>query len=262
MKEKAVKEETAKKNLRQSKGVKSVYIILRLLVVVILIREIIARDWNNVGICILALILFLLPTILEKRLRVELPSLLEIIIIFFIFAAEILGEVNEFYVLFERWDDMLHTLNGFLAAAIGFAMIDILNKNERIKFSMTPFFTAAFAFCFSMTIAVCWEFFEYAMDRWFGNDMQKDTWISSINSVALNETGANVPVTVEIGQVNVNDQYVWNKYLDIGLYDTMHDMWVNFLGAIGFSALGYIYIKNRGRGFASKFIPRLEKNKK
>ncbi len=250
-----------KEGPKKSKKVKIVYAVIRILVVAVLIYEIISQDWNNVSICVLALILFFIPSMLEKRLEIVLPSALEIIIIFFIFAAQILGEVAEYYLIYDRWDDILHTINGFLAAAIGFAMIDMLNQNSKIKFTMTPFFTAAFALCFSMTVAVFWEFFEYAMDRWFGNDMQKDTWLTSITSVELNETGSNVPVVLDISSVTLNDELGFNKYLDIGLHDTMHDMWVNFLGAIGFSVLGYTYIKNRGKGFASKFIPQLAKMK-
>lgn len=53
-----------------------------------------------------------------------------------------------------------------LAAAIGFSMVDILNRNERFSFALSPTFMAIVAFCFSMTIGVMWEFFEFAMD-WF-----------------------------------------------------------------------------------------------
>ena len=152
---------------------------------------------------------------------------------------------------------MLHTTNGFLAAAIGFALIDVLNRAENIKMTLSPFFVAAVAFCFSMTIGVLWEFFECSMDMFFGKDMQKDTWIASFNSVAINPDGLNVPVHVDVGSVAVNGE-TWDKYLDIGLYDTMHDLFVNFIGAAVFSLLGFVYIKNRGKGFASRFIPTLK----
>ncbi len=245
---------------RDGNPVPEITVILQVIVLIILAEEAYDKNWDNVLMCFLTLVLFMVPSILEKRLKIELPNTLEIIILLFIFSAEILGEVNEYYIMFERWDDMLHTMNGFLAAAIGFALIDMLNQNEKIKFSMTPFFTASFAFCFSMTVAVFWEFFEYGMDVFFGKDMQKDTWINSINSVALNEEGANVPVSVDVSSVQINNDVVWTGYLDIGLMDTMHDMFVNFIGAAVFATLGYIYIKNRGKGFASKFIPKLAKN--
>ena len=137
-------------------------------------------------------------------------------------------------------------------------MIDILNRNDKVKMSLSPMFVALVAFCFSMTIGVLWEFFECSMDMFFGKDMQKDTWLTSFNSVAINPDGLNEPVHVDVESVSVNGM-TWDKYLDVGLYDTMHDLFVNFIGAVVFSALGLMYIKARGKGFAAKFIPTLRK---
>ena len=244
-----------------SKSKMIVYIIIRALVIGVMIAQILNKNWDNVFICGLTLILLLLPSLLSYQLKIVLPNTLEIIIVCFIFAAEILGEVHEYYVIFEGWDDMLHTINGFLAAAVGFAMIDVLNEHERVSMTLSPAFVAVVAFCFSMTIGVLWEFFEFSMDYFFGKDMQKDTWISSFHSVALNPEGANVPVDMNVESVTVNGQR-WEQYLDIGLYDTMKDLFVNFVGAVVFSVFGLIYIKNRGRGFAARFIPRLREDKK
>ena len=45
-------------------------------------------------------------------------------------------------------------------------------------------------------------------------------------------------------------------YLDTGLWDTMEDLGVNFIGALAFSVIGYFYVRSRGKGrFASRFIP-------
>lgn len=239
----------------QNKGKFIVYVVIRALVILVMIAQILNQNWNNVFTCAMTLILLLLPSVLSSKLHIELPNTLEIIIVCFIFAAEILGEVQEYYVMYERWDDMLHTLNGFLAAAIGFAMIDILNQHDRVAMNLSPAFVAVVSFCFSMTIGVLWEFFECSMDLFFAKDMQKDTWISAFNSVALNPQGANVPVHIDVESVTVNGQ-TWDGYLDIGLYDTMHDLFVNFIGAVTFSVFGLIYIKNKGKGFASRFIPR------
>lgn len=246
---------------KAGKGKLMVYVVIRVLVIAVMVAQIFNHSWDNVFTCALTLVLLLLPSVLSSKLHIALPNTLEIIIICFIFAAEILGEVQEYYVLFDGWDDMLHTLNGFLAAAIGFAMIDILNRHEKVSMNLSPAFVALVAFCFSMTIGVLWEFFEFFMDMFFGKDMQKDTWLTAFNSVALNPEGANVPVHVDVESVVVNGQK-WDKYLDIGLYDTMHDLFVNFIGAVTFSIFGLIYIKNRGKGFASRFIPRLKEDKR
>lgn len=235
-----------------------VYIALRILVVIVLIAEAFNQNYNNVFLCILTLVLFMIPHFLNKRLNIILPGTLEVIVLLFIFGAEILGEINEYYLVFDQWDEMLHTINGFLCAAIGFSMIDILNRNEKVTFSLSPIFVALVAFCFSMTVGVMWEFFEFGMDVLFKTDMQKDSIQTVISSIIFNPQGKNVAVILPIDSIAVNG-VPWNYggYIDIGLYDTMSDLLVNFIGAVIFSILGYFYIDKRSKGkFAKRFMPR------
>ena len=235
------------------------YFVLRLLVLAVMVLEALKGNYYNVFLCGLTLVLFLIPTFVEHRLHIEVPNTLEVIILLFIFSAEILGEIQEYYLIFPFWDTMLHTMNGFLMAAIGVAMVDILNRSDKFKVRLSPAFVALVAFCFSMTTGVVWEFFEYAMDCFFGMDMQKDTWIYAVSSVNLNPDGHNVPVQVAVDSVVVNGE-TWPGYLDIGLIDTMKDLLVNFIGAVIFSVIGALYIMGRGKGkFAPRFIPRLKK---
>lgn len=250
----------SKEEIRQNKGKFAVYFVLRLSVIGTMIAQAYNHNYNDVFLCVLTLVLFLVPSFLEKRLNISLPNTLEIIILLFIYSAEILGEIRQYYLMYDRWDDMLHTLNGFLCAAIGFSLIDILNRSEKFHITLSPIFVAMVSFCFSMTIGVLWEFFEYFMDVCFNMDMQKDRLISSISSVMLNPQGVNVPVTVPIESVVINGE-PWIGYIDIGLADTMSDLFVNFIGALVFSVVGLFYIKGRGKGtFAKRFIPTL-KNK-
>lgn len=242
-----------------------VYSILRVLVLTVLVRSIWIQKWENAGICVLALCLFLIPSFLERKLKIELPTALEVIIFLFIFAAEILGEINAFYIRSPFWDTMLHTVNGFLCAAVGFAMVDILNQNPKIKFTLSPLYLAVAAFCFSMTVGVLWEFFEFSADCFVHTDMQKDTILSSISSVMLDPDGGNKAMTLSgITDVTVNGQDLGlGGYLDIGLFDTMKDLLVNFIGAVVFSVIGYFYVKRRGKGkLASQFIPTLQPENK
>ncbi len=223
-----------------------------------MVLQIFNREYYDVFLCALTLLLFLIPSFVERRLHIDVPNTLEVIILLFIFSAEILGEIQEYYLVFPFWDTMLHTINGFLMAAIGIAMVDILNRSSRFKVRLSPVFVAVVAFCFSMTIGVLWEFFEYGMDCFFHMDMQKDTWVTVISTVSLNPEGKNAAVTIPVESVVVNGQE-WPGYLDIGLHDTMKDLLVNFIGAAVFSVIGMFYIKNRGKGkFASRFIPRLK----
>ncbi len=239
-------------------GLQIIYFILRLLVILVAIDQLRNRNFENLFLCILTLVLFLVPSFIEKRIHIDIPDALEVIILLFIFSAEILGEIQEYYILFPYWDTVLHTINGFLAAAIGFSLIDILNKHDKFAISLSPVFVALVAFCFSMTIGVLWEFFEFGIDQLLGYDMQKDTFVKTINTVLLNPEGANVPVHLNIQSIVVNGE-TWNSYIDLGLYDTMMDLIVNFIGAAVFSVFGYFYIKSRGKGFFLKgIIPRLK----
>ena len=255
---------SAHRTLRKKSVVAAVYIVLRLLVILVMVAQFFNGNFENVFLCILTLILFLLPTIFEKSLQIDLPNALEIIILLFIFAAEILGEIRTFYTTFAYWDTMLHTINGFLCAAIGFSLVDMCNRHKRVSLSLSPVYMAIVAFCFSMTIGVLWEFFECTMDQFFLLDMQKDTVVNVISSVNLDPTGGNTPVAIKgITDVIVvcGDEQIplgVGGYLDIGILDTMKDLWVNFIGAVVFSILGYFYVKSRGKGwFARNFIPQV-----
>ena len=249
--------------IRRQPVVFAVYLILRLIVLATLVSSIIRGEYESAFICLLVLALFILPFFLQQNFGIELPSTLEIIILLFIFAAEILGELECYFITYPHWDSMLHTTTGFLCAATGFALVDILNRNSRIKFELSPIYVALAAFCFSMTVGVLWEFFEFGMDRLFHMDMQKDTVVQSITSVMLDPTDSNIPVTIDdIHSVAVNGQDLgFDGYLDIGLYDTMADLFVNFIGAVVFSTIGYFYIKRRGKGrLARAFIPTLSES--
>lgn len=252
-------------NKRKKTVVITVYIILRFLVIVSMIGQIFRGNWNNVFLCALTLILFTIPTIVDKKLNIKLPSTLEIIVYLFIFAAEILGEIQNFYHTFSHWDTILHTLNGFLMGAIGFSLVDILNRNERFHITLTPIFVALVSFSFSMTIGVLWEFGEFALDRYLNKDCQKDRIVTKISTVELGSKN-NVPIIIK--DITKTDIYseggkkvttVEGGYLELGIIDTMKDLFVNFIGALVFSILGLLYIKDRDEyQFLERFFPKLK----
>lgn len=233
-----------------------VYSILRTLVILIMIRQLILGEYNNAFFCLLSLVLFTVPFRLQKKFKITLPNTLEIIILCFIFAAEILGELNSFYIVIPHFDTILHTLNGFLAAGIGLSLFDLLNKNIN-NINLSPIFLVIVAFCFSMTIGILWEFFEYGSDKLINTDMQKDTIVQNISSVTLDETKSNTPIVIDNiiytiiyskdKEGNIKETLIENGYLDIGINDTMKDLIVNFIGATIFSVFGYLYLLNRDK---------------
>lgn len=251
--------------IKKDKLTFAVYVLLRIAVILAMIASCLSGHYENLFVCTLSLVLFLVPAFFETNFGIELPSALEIIILLFIFAAEILGELGSYYVKVPVWDTALHTINGFLCAAVGFSLVDIINRNERFKFQLSPLFLAIVAFCFSMTIGVLWEMFEFTADMVFKTDMQKDFVVHTISSVALDPTNSNKAVIIDgITDVAVNGKSLGlGGYLDIGLIDTMKDLIVNFVGAVVFSIIGYFYVKSRGKNkFAENFIPRLAENEK
>ena len=246
----------------------AIYLILRFLVVICMILQIIRGDLNNALLCLLSLVLLFAPLFIQNKYEITLPDSLEISIYLFIFSAEILGEINNFYGIIPHWDTCLHTINGFLATAVGFSLVDLLNKNSK-DINLSPFYLCLVAFCFSMTIGILWEFFEYGGDKLVKFDMQKDTLITNISSVYLNPDNENKPVVVDnIGKTEIFDKdgkllYVLDGgYLDIGLNDTMKDLFVNFMGALVFSFFAYIGLKNnKSSSVVKNFVPIKEKRK-
>ena len=105
-----------------------------------------------------------------------------------------------------------------------------------------------------------WEFFEFGADEILHLDMQKDAFVTSVNTVILDQDGANNVIHItDIISTDINTasgSIRIDGYIDVGLRDTMKDMFVNFVGAVVFSFIGFIHVKHRGRGrFAHSFIP-------
>lgn len=243
------------------KSVIRVYFILRFLVILFMVLEFLRGDLNNAFLCLLSLIMFLMPFFIEKKLKIDLPNTLEIIVLLFIFSAGILGEINNFYQVIPHWDTILHTLNGFLCGAVGFSLVDILNTNSK-SVNLSPIFVCLVSFSFSMTIGVAWEFFEYMADNSFiSTDMQKDKYIDTINTVITDETKTNTVIKYKDIEYSIlydkdgKEIAKINNYIDIGLHDTMKDLGVNFIGALVFSIFGYLYILNRDKyNFIDHFL--------
>ena len=182
--------------------------VVRVLLLVAIVESIYTKKYQNTFIGVISIIMTFYPSILKKKLRVYLPSSLQIIITLFIFAAEFLGEFYEFYYKIPWWDNMLHCISGSVLGIIGFMFVYFLNKTHIKRTKLSPFFIALFAFCFSITIGVFWEFFEFSVDRLLGFNMQK-----------------------------------FRMPGEDGLVYTMIDLFVDTLGAFVVSAIGYIYMK-------------------
>lgn len=238
------------------------YWVLRALVLLTLCRCLFRRNYESAAVCVLSLVLLLLPSFFETKLKIQIPTAFEMIIYLFIFAAEIMGEINHYYVLIPGWDTMLHTINGFLCAVVGFSLVDLLNQNSA-SIELSPLYVTIVAFCFSMTIGVLWEFFEFSADQILHFDTQKDYIVTGFSSVTLDPNHAGALISVSnitetiIHTASGETIRIENGYLDIGIIDTMKDLLVNFLGAIVCSVLGYQYITHRDNEKRQKLASKL-----
>jgi len=248
-----------------NKKIVVVYVIFRAIAVFMLINQIPMQRWGDAFLLVLTLALFAIPQLVERVFNIEIPNLLELIIIIFIFSSTILGELSDFYGYFKIWDTALHTLNGFLAAGVGFSLVYLLNKNAE-GMNLSPLFLAIVTFCFSMTVGVMWEFFEYSADRWMNLDMQKDRIVQEISSVSIDVENNAVYQIEDIQRTVIESKdpseeiietVIDDGYLDIGIIDTMKDLFVNLLGAIVFSVFGYLYAQHDKKKykFVRNFIP-------
>ena len=238
--------------IKDNRAVFILYTVLRILVFATLIRSLIIGNYESAGVCLLTLALFLIPSFLEGALRMKISPLFEGIIYVFIFAAEILGELAHYFTRVPIWDTLLHTTSGFLYAAVGFVKIDLLNRNDK-NVKLSPIYLTLVAFCFSMTIGVLWEFLECGADLFLGADMQKDFIIQSFQSTKMDPTQTQqafkvidvikTQIYTASGQVHEID----GGYLDIGILDTMKDLFVNFIGAVVFCIFGFIYVRSEGK---------------
>lgn len=229
--------------------VRSMLVVLILLILGSLIKMLVDGEFNKVVICGVALVLLLVVRIILLKWKVKIASYLEILTYIFIFCSSILGEVYDFYTFISWWDILVHGLSGFLVTMICFSFFKFFYK-ECIA-SKSKFFTVIIiSFCFSITVGVMWEFLEYASDKFFDFDGQKDTIINQLSSTKLDGSKNSKPVVIKnIAKTVIyedNDKILTTingGYLDIGLNDTMGDLLMATSGSFIAGLIIYIVYK-------------------
>lgn len=211
----------------------------------LLVWKLCAGRWGHAGLCLLTLLLFQAPPLTEALTKLRVPPLLEAAATAFAFCANILGEMLGFYLRFPWWDAALHVIWGFLAGLLGVAFLQALQGSPLKRGA-----AALTALGFAALTGILWEFFEYGMDALFHMDMQKDVWLRSVSSLLLNGEGANEAVTEILETVTVNGR-PWPGIPDVGLRDTVGDLFQNFIGSL----LSALLLLTDGRGGRSTGLP-------
>lgn len=234
------------------KNRKNIFGLFYFLTFLCLCFGLVVNNYRTVFISTLTFVLFLAIVVVEKVCKVDFPFLLRLFMFVFIFFAEILGEVFYFYSAFSFWDNFLHSLAGMISACFGFSFVFAFFKRCMVGKNLF-LISFIFTFCFSVTTGVFWEFIEFGFDRCFGFDMQKDNYISGFNTMSLDDSGVVISKVSDIKRTVVyTDEGVVvmdDGYLDIGLIDTMEDLFMNVISALVVALCGSCYIA-RKKGFS------------
>ena len=150
----------------------------------------------------------------------KVPNILLGIMILFVFASLVAGEIFNAYEHFWWWDDMLHTASGVILGVVGFLAVYFLNA--RYHMMISPLFVAVFAFTFAVTMGVIWEVIEFSADVLFHTNMQR--W--------------NLPSDATL---------IGRPYQGVGLRDTMSDLIVASIGSLFSSVFAYFAFKHKKR---------------
>ena len=200
-------------------------VVCEIFTVITIITLITGSEPDRMALAFGTLLLVLLPLLLEKlfHCRICLPV--------YIFAlayaiGPMLGHCWKLYYTVPVWDKLLHICGGVMFAILGAYFFDLLVKEK-----VHPAARTIFPLCFSIAIAVLWEFCEFGADRFLGMDMQDDTVIHSLTSYLLGESLGVTGSIENIQTVTVNGMEL-PGYIDIGLIDSMLDMMLESLGAL------------------------------
>jgi len=200
-------------------------VVCEIFTVITIITLITGSEPDRMALAFGTLLLVLLPLLLEKlfHCRICLPV--------YIFAlayaiGPMLGHCWKLYYTVPVWDKLLHICGGVMFAILGAYFFDLLVKEK-----VHPAARTIFALCFSIAIAVLWEFCEFGADRFLGMDMQDDMLVTHLTSYLLGE-GVGVTGSIENIQSVVVNGITLPGYIDIGLTDSMLDMMLESLGAL------------------------------
>lgn len=186
--------------------------LLRLTLLAAAVLAIIYGSWFNLLIIVITLVFTFLPRLVEKKYKIYIPLDFEFVIIFFVYACLFLGEVRGFYGRFWWWDIFLHTFSAIAFCLLGFIAFFLLFKAEKIK--TRPVWIAIFSFCFSVTIAVLWEIFEFIMDQAFGLNMQKNGLYDTMGDLISASVSSLLVTVVGYFYLKSNQKSILHRWLD------------------------------------------------
>jgi VanZ family protein len=186
-----------------------------------------SKNFEFIFCALITLILSFGPSVIETRQKIDIPDILEIVIVLFIYAGIFLSSLFNLYYTYFWWDDLLHIISGVITGFIGF--IAIHKMNYKYSMNISPVLVAVFSFTFAVTLGVIWEVLEFFCDALTGSAHQK--WDLPDTEILLGR-----------------------PYQGTGLRDTMSDLIVDSIGALITSIITYYMYKKQRKTTLEKMI--------
>jgi VanZ family protein len=195
-----------------------------------------SNNFESIFFALVTLVLTFGTQVIEKTKKIDIPDIIEIIIVIFMYLGISLSFQLKMYYRFFWWDDLLHFLSGLILGSISF--IVVYKINHKYSMDISPFFVAFFSFAFAVSMGVIWEIMEFTSDVIFGSAHQK--WDLLETEILLGKT-----------------------YQGSGLRDTMSDLILDSIGAL-ISSISIYFIYGRLKQKILKEMKKmiLEDNKK
>ncbi len=163
-------------------------IIMQLIFVLSFALGVFWRNWVAAFISLVAMVSIWLPIFFIKKRKIHIPISFTFFATLFIYASLFFGEIRDFYFRFWWWDSLLHFTSGIALGFVGFLIIYSLYQNGPLK--SNPGIVALFSFCFALSLGALWEIFEFAMDSFFGLNMQKSGLVDTMWDLIMDALGA------------------------------------------------------------------------
>jgi len=198
-----------KRNEVSEKANHFITFIIRIVLIVAFFFSLFQFRWTLLAIITLNFLITFLPKLVEKRYQIDLPVEFEIIVVIFIYASLFLGEVQNYYIKFWWWDIILHTGGGIALGFVGFFILYVLYKGNKIN--TKPLLIAIFSFCFAVALGAVWEIFEFSMDSIIGLNMQKSGLRDTMWDLIVDSLGALIASSIGYLYLKKKELFIFDR---------------------------------------------------
>lgn len=108
-----------------------------------------------------------LPNIIEFIFKLKIAPFMQLIYELYLILHFILGEICNFYIVFNYYDTILHFTTAILLSILGYSIIHYYLDDNVI------FIQVLFAFLFALSSEFFWEILEFSIDHFFDTNMQR-----------------------------------------------------------------------------------------